>query len=336
LGKSFITDVPDVKVYELTENDQAGTNFHYVKRGTKFTVIELLDGGNIVRFWNYPDSSGSVGKNNVSVKDMKLLIGNNFNRADLKALRSNILNAQSLDKNNNSIIDGTDAQALLPAGVSLKTEDLTKMADKLSDMSGFNKPSATSDFDTVADVINYKGLGAYINNKANGKHFIMKPNDFNTKVSLYNTSRFDFSWGAATIPLKLRFGNGDSTQFSVAPTINLGLFVGGRYQITSRKKQGINVLLGASGTSVTFKKEDLENQVEEPEPDNAFALSIPVGIVYQYENFQVGVFAGWDFIPYELGRRWRHQGEAWLGVGLGIGIFSKEQAEKSSEIKRSN
>ena len=59
-----------------------------------------------------------------------------------------------------------------------------------------------------------------------------------------------------------------------------------------------------------------------------------LGMLYQYETFQVGVFTGVDVIPGELGRNWKHQGRPWIGFALGVSLFTKTNPGSDSGKNR--
>lgn len=250
IGKSFVTEVPDIRVYhmDLNENRVQTTNqtqaFTFVRKGTRFTVLNLVGNGAVVRFWRYGEEQ-----------------------------------------------DGAN----------------------------------------VADKVDYTNVGAYVNASADGKHFLMELTDLDSKCKEYFGFRHDFTWGAVTIPLKMRFGDADDRYFGFEPTANLGLFAGWRRQIRGSRPQSFNLLLGTSASNVTLRDVDvdmisyLNTDSTATRPENALAISASIGTVYQIESFQFGLFIGLDFIPGQDGRFWRHQGIPWLGLGIGFGLFSKEK-----------
>ncbi len=262
VGKTYVVDVPDTKAYHLDPSGKTKKDtqaFHLIKKGTKFTVLEIVEDGFVVKFWSYRPDEAFLG-----IK--------------------------------------------------------------------YKKPVST--INTIADLTKYEITVAYIDEKNNGRHYLIEVKDVDEKCSEYHSIKGNFTWGPVTVPLKMRFGRVDTdTMFSLSGNMNLGLFVGYRQQFKGRKTQALNFLLGASGGSVALREEDIEGATEDPEPDNTLALSATLGVVYQYETFQVGLFSGLDFIPYELGRSWKYQGMPWLGVGIGIGLFSSGKTEINGKGK---
>lgn len=249
VGKSYITEVPDVKVYHLDTQLAKLTTpnaFAFVRNKTKFTVIALEEEGAIIRFWSYG-----------------------------------------------------------------KTNPITSVSGK----------------------IDYSAVNPEIDSTANGKHFLLDLKDLDSKCKEYFGNRHDFTWGAVTIPLKMRFGDGSNRYFGFEPTANLGLFAGWRRQIRGAKVQAINLLFGTSASNVTLRAEDvdmteyLKKDSTASRPDNTLAISASIGAVYQIEAFQFGIFLGWDIIPSQLGRYWRHRNTPWLGLGIGFGLFSKDKTD---------
>lgn len=250
VGRSFITEVPDIRVYHMDvdekqiEPSDSSPAFTFVGMGKKFTVVNLVSDGAVIKFWD------------------------------------------------------------------------------------FGKGDSSAD---VSDKVDYSGVGTYVDVAADGKHFLMKLTDLDSKCKEYFGNRHDFTWGAVTIPLKMRFGDGEKKYFGVEPTANLGLFAGWRRQIRGAKVQAINLLFGTSASNITLRDEDvdmvkyLEADSSAIRPDNALAISASIGTVYQIESFQIGIFLGWDIVPSQLGRHWRHRDTPWLGIGIGFGLFAKDK-----------
>ena len=59
----------------------------------------------------------------------------------------------------------------------------------------------------------------------------------------------------------------------------------------------------------------------------SLALSLHGGFLYQFETFQVGLFVGADFVPGTIGRNWMHQGRPWVGLAIGVSLFSKNSVD---------
>lgn len=162
-----------------------------------------------------------------------------------------------------------------------------------------------------------------INKDTDGKYFVMNLDDFNQKVDVYNGSGCSFVWGFSIIPIKLRFGT-SSTNFKYNTGFSLGVNVGYEVFIPNRKKQSAAFLFGVGISSVEVEPFEVNNLVTSKSNESAFTPSL--GMVYSYENFQIGIFSGIDYIAGEMGSNWIYKNKPWLGVGLGFTIFQKNNS----------
>ncbi|SEO08238.1 hypothetical protein SAMN05192574_105236 [Mucilaginibacter gossypiicola] len=162
----------------------------------------------------------------------------------------------------------------------------------------------------------------YIGQWANYKEFAIKPDVFNRSCLAYYGPKTDFTWGVMTLPIKLRFGNGKERQFSFEEKLNLGFVAGVRKQIESTVPQSINYI-GGFGISNVRTDSLSQKSNKSPAGTSAGAFSFNVGVLYAYDNFQIGAFIGADYIPGSLGRDWKYQGRPWVGLAIGISLFSR-------------
>jgi hypothetical protein len=180
-----------------------------------------------------------------------------------------------------------------------------------------------------------------ISSWANKKEFIMELKTFNAVCSIYYGKKVDFTWGAMTLPLKIRFGNGTDRDFNVEENLNLGFAIGLKKQLASRHLQSLNYLVFCSmgrvqADSASFKiytPAGSNTPVPYPAPSSnvASALSTGLGCVYQNEgSFQVGLFIGADYITGNIGGYWKYQGKPWLGVALGISLFTQSKVQSGA------
>ena len=168
----------------------------------------------------------------------------------------------------------------------------------------------------------------YISKETNGKYFLMEIEDFNKKVSPYNGYYNSFVWGFTTLPIKVRFKN-RNRPFHYANSFSLGVNAGFEHGFRGRKEQAIGGIIGVGGSTVQIEATDVsENYELTSSTSGAFTLS--AGLVYSYEQFQIGCFLGTDLIPGDLGKNWLYQGKPWLGLGLGFTIFQKNKTKASS------
>lgn len=171
-------------------------------------------------------------------------------------------------------------------------------------------------------------LKSFIAAWANNKQFIIDPTDLNSKCVLYHGRARSFVWGAVTLPLKIRFGNGSDRLFNTEESLNLGLSAGYKWQIPGVHVAAMNWIAFATFGNVTVDSASLnpdENGKPTPPPSSSIApaVSFGSGLVFQYENsFQIGVFLGFDNATSVLGRSWKFQGHPWIGIGFGVALFS--------------
>lgn len=168
----------------------------------------------------------------------------------------------------------------------------------------------------------------YVSKETDSNYFLMEMEDFNGKVSPYNGYYNSFVWGFTTLPLKVRFKS-KNRPFHYANSFSLGVNAGYEHGFRGRKEQAIGAIVGVGGSTVQIESTDVsENYELSSSTSGAFTLS--AGVVYSYEQFQIGCFLGTDLIPGELGKHWLYQGKPWLGLGLGFTIFQKNKTKASS------
>lgn len=176
--------------------------------------------------------------------------------------------------------------------------------------------------------LGYLNIGMW----SNHIKFRMKLKDLNDKTTEYHGKSNNFTFGVMTLPIKVRFGNNKERFFNYEENLNLGFTFGYKRKIASRVEQSHNILGGIGVSSVTFNEENNPNgsseeendSVEASTEDTAAALTVNFGYLYQYQSFQVGLFLGKDFIPGGSGRSWDFQGKTWLGIAIGVSLFSND------------
>lgn len=143
-----------------------------------------------------------------------------------------------------------------------------------------------------------------------------------------------FASAAITVPIKIRFGdgsresdlvdeNGQRRRFSnFEGNVNIGATAGIRLRLDLKGRSFLSLIGGLSlgSTKVTEDTADVKNEIA------AATLSPFSGILFEYDDFQVGTFLGWDHLDGVTGRTWVYQGKPWLGVGLGYKIFSGKKS----------
>ncbi|MCB0374634.1 MAG: hypothetical protein KDD04_01820 [Sinomicrobium sp.] len=188
------------------------------------------------------------------------------------------------------------------------------------------KSLTASDISSIVDY-GFKFIGPW----ANYVQFDMKLEDLNDKTQEYYGYSDNFTYGVMTLPIKLRFGNNSDRFFNFEENLNLGFTFGYQRKISSRVKQAHNILGGVGISRVTVDEDSLTEGITTSD-NTSEALMLNLGYLYQYEAFQVGLFLGTDLIPGSLGREWKFQGKPWLGIAIGVSLFSNND-RKSSEGK---
>ncbi len=294
IGKSYLTVANNIEVeYE------GDTTKYKVQKGTKFSVDGFESGTDwvYVSFWNYGTNRKSIGKEakQISLIDIlgpqqkqSLLGMNSKDSVRVKTLLDSIWN--------------TELDSAYVADV------LRKQKHEITDKDIRLKLS-----------LNKKYIGMW----ANHLQFKMKLTDLNDKAIEYHGKAGSFTYGVMTLPIKMRFGNGGDRLFNFEENLNLGFTFGYKRQPQSRVKQSHN-FLGSVGVSRVELTEDSLNTEMDLEDDTASGIMLSAGYLYQYEAFQVGLFFGTDLLTGSLSREWKFQGKPWLGVAIGVSLFSND------------
>ena len=135
-----------------------------------------------------------------------------------------------------------------------------------------------------------------------------------------------FSVGATTLPIKVRFGekNQDGTNKSYTTfsgNISVGMSFGLKHNYN--KTFAINYLGGFSLSSIPVSAETTNSYVDEE--TNQAALTWHLGILAEINNFQIGVFTGIDYLSGKINKEWIYKDKPWLGVGIGFSFFNAKK-----------
>ncbi len=118
--------------------------------------------------------------------------------------------------------------------------------------------------------------------------------------------------GVVTLPFKLRLkDNMDfDTEFSINSTVNIRICW-----------DWLNILAGAGIGSVGLNNSNAFG-VKEGEEQDVTTLSFLTGFMIEYNKLQIIISLGWDHINNQESYKWKHNGDHWIGLGLGYNIFS--------------
>lgn len=128
-----------------------------------------------------------------------------------------------------------------------------------------------------------------------------------------------FTLGMLTIPSKLQLDDTDLRQ-----STNLGISFG--YQRSHRMSDRITYSIVASAclTGIQLNSWNTKGATSVPQGVDFLGVSYSIGWLLQYEKIQFGIHLGADRLNEAAARQfqWIHQGKLWLGLGIGINIFS--------------
>lgn len=154
-----------------------------------------------------------------------------------------------------------------------------------------------------------------------------------SEVSVASISFNSRSWwpsvsaGAILVPIKMR-----AEPFDFSKDITLGPSMALRWRTTNRVDQFVS-LVGSFGlTSVQLDSSSTEGQV--PQPLDVSAVTPALGLVYEVDNFQFGVFVGWDMISDNRRLKWEYQGDRWFSIGMGYSIFARTSTRQAVSGKQ--
>ncbi len=137
------------------------------------------------------------------------------------------------------------------------------------------------------------------------------------------------------IPLKIRpqiksLKNEDSLSSQVESTFNIGFAIGPKF-VFERWKDSKN-LLGtnsnritlAPGALINFGSTTLDDKSTRPKltlPRKAFTCTVGIVGLIGFNNVNVGIATGWDFVFGSRNEDWLYQGKNWVGFIVGLDLL---------------
>ncbi len=163
------------------------------------------------------------------------------------------------------------------------------------------------------------------NQASHFKYFIINRADFESRCE-EKIPKNQFTLGAMTLPIKMRFGqkdnNGTNKSYSsFTGNLSLGLSFGLKHNYN--KSFAINYLTGFSLSSIPVSAETTDSFVTNE--TNQAAVTWHLGVLAEINNFQVGVFTGIDYLSGKINKEWVYKNRPWLGVGIGFSFFNAKK-----------
>lgn len=138
---------------------------------------------------------------------------------------------------------------------------------------------------------------------------------FEIDMSVYTSDAVDYTipdrlnFGVLSLPFKLR----PQSKFSFNTEFNLNLALG--IKVTPSHYAWKIYIQGGAGTgSVKITTAGTETDV--------MALTGFSGLMVQYKDLQVGIYAGADWVNNNETLQWQSQGKLWFSLGIGYKIFT--------------
>jgi|GEM_PF-6658672 len=173
-------------------------------------------------------------------------------------------------------------------------------------------------------------VDAFIGEWANGLAFSMSVSSFSTGAKPFYGKLNEFTWGAMTLPIRVRFGRNNANRFfNFEENLNLGLSAGLRHQYQGTVEHSINFMGGFAISNVKTDSVSLRSGYDSKN-QSARAFTINMGVLYQYESFQIGVYLGKDYLPGVLSKLWLYQGKTWVGLVIGVSLFSRNSTKAAT------
>lgn len=180
-------------------------------------------------------------------------------------------------------------------------------------------------------------------------------NDLNKARKFYSVgiNSLSFTAGTVVLPIKLRYPSEGGKYFDFSKDITLGPFIGMRTRISHYNSFFLNVGVNVGISSVTLDKsnafirlestnDDTENKISPKnsvieKPVDLAAFTHSFGVIFEYENVQLGLFRGRDRISSTSGYCWTYNNKPWWSIGIGYSILSrpakrKQNAPNNTEI----
>lgn len=217
---------------------------------------------------------------------------------------------------------------LLRTGIAVSTIDKINFKTKIG-ISSLTSVKSGTVFKVLKKDGNLYIIKIISEDEFKDKFFGISSIELRNHATLYNGSKpkNGFVSSAITIPIKIRFGSKNNTEipegelerlFNFESNYNLGITAGWR----NRLKKGGNYYISYLGGFNIGSTKITSETASVTEDTNTSIFTPFLGLLFEYNDFQIGVFTGWDHVGGKLSKTWVYQGKTWLGFGFGYNIFT--------------
>lgn len=345
----------DVPIYESTITGTITTSEYIIAYpGYKYTIVSKIEDDYIIRFWKWKETAEK--KKNKKPKDKES--GDHKPAFTFSyTLSGKILEGTLTEPNSrnpiigahvkeagtkNGTVTGIDGSfsillSSIPviievsySGYSTETYSINKSTSP--EVSAFEVTTENSrkilNDKYVIKKRNIDGINEY-------KYFRINKDDVSYRslsfVPIKGRNGVSFTAGTVLIPVKIRNSkdlNKDEKGFEFSKDVALGPFVGVKKRISKYKPHFINTGLSVGISSVSITSNN-SNPTRTPTVQDLAAFTWSIGTVFEFENVQVGLFAGKDRINNNFntanqeGYNWAYQNKWWWSVGFGYALINR-------------
>lgn len=139
-------------------------------------------------------------------------------------------------------------------------------------------------------------------------------------------ARFEPTYGTMTFPLKYRPQRGKVTKDLTLSGL------GGIQFNTPTRSLSVSLMAGVGISAVTVDSAGTDANILDAR--EVGAVTLPVGLVLQWQRLQVGLMMGWDWLLTGNEEKWIYHGRHWLSAGIGISLFQPDGQEGDREELR--
>lgn len=147
-------------------------------------------------------------------------------------------------------------------------------------------------------------------------------------IDLFSDKIFSkFSPIVGTLSLPFKYRPQDRTFES---TFSLSVTGGVKWNPFLKNEQTFSILVGVGPSTVRLTDENTNNENTLEDDFTTAAVTFSLSFVYQWDILQIGISGGFDNLIDNNKYNWKYQGKSWFSIGIGIGLFSKNENAKPS------